>query len=202
MRFSWDQTLRQQFADNATFGLPDGSAGLDWLQEVFFGVEFTRLVTVTFKNPETDILKLQNLNRSIKNRLKRCVCGRSKEKQKELKLLFVNEEYSQRVYPIPDYHLHILMNSPARSVRECDFYTCDTEEHLDHVIRRCIKDSKFTNSNSEYTPIADIDIRPVENQADRIAYMLKAMAKPHMECVIDLHNSTFPSHKDVSGCFE
>lgn len=202
VRFSWDAHLRRLLAGNAEHGLPDLIPALDWLHETFLHVEFTRFICVTFKYPETDLLKLEKLNQSIGNRLKRAFYGRSARLQKQLKLLFVNEQYEQRVYPLPDYHLHILMNEPVRSGRECDFFCCDTEEHFDRVIRNCLKGSTFTNSNSTYQPIADIDIRAVENQADRIAYVMKALAKPHMECVIDLRNSTFPSHRDVSGVFE
>jgi len=197
--FSYNRYLRWKLAENAEYGLPDKTAVLTWIQDTFRDVEFTRMVTVTFKHPETDPFKVEKLIQSIANRIRRCFYSRRPTSRELLKFLFLIEEYPERVYGEPDYHLHFLMTEPKDSI--CDKYARkgSEREFIDSLIRNCVKGSGFTGSGSLYRPVADIDIRLVVNQADRIAYLSKALATSDRAWIPDLKNSSFPKRTDAKG---
>jgi hypothetical protein len=198
-RFSYDRHLRRKLAENVEYGLPDKAGALTWIQDTFRDVEFTRIITVTFKHPETDPFKLEKLNQSIANRIRRCFYSRRPESRELLKFLFLIEEYPERVYGEPDYHLHFLMTEPKDSIRDKHARKGSEREFFDSLIRDCIKGSRFTGSDSTYCPVADIDIRLVVNQADRIAYLSKALATSDRAWIPDLKNSSFPRRRDAKG---
>lgn len=197
--FSYNRYLRWKLAENAEYGLPDKTAVLTWIQDTFRDIEFTRMVTVTFKYPETDPFKVEKLNQSIANRIRRCFYSRRPKSRELLKFLFLIEEYSERIYGEPDYHLHFLMTEPNDSIRDQYATKGSEREYFDLLIRNCIIGSRFTGSDSLYHPVADIDIRLVVNQADRIAYLSKALATSDRAWIPDLQNSSFPKRTDAKG---
>jgi hypothetical protein len=116
-----------------------------------------------------------------------------------VKFLFLIEEHPERVYGVPDYHLHFLMTEPKDSMRDKNVPLGSGHEYFDSLIRNCIEGSRFTGYDSPYRPAADIDIRKVVNQEDRIAYLSKALATSDRAWIPDLKNSSFPKRTDAKG---
>lgn len=197
--FSYNRYLRWKMASNAEYGLVDMTESIDWLQAHFGEINFTRFITVTFEKPQTDPFKVEKYNQSIVNRLRRCFYGRSPIARENLLFFFAIEDHPIRVYGIPDYHVHFLMSEPIDSRREWIPSGLTRTIYHDSLVKNCVFGGRFTGRDSSYRPAGNVLVLPIGNQADRIAYLSKALATSDKAWIPDLRNSSFPKYTDAKG---
>lgn len=198
---NWNSILHSRLNENAErFGFSDFTPALDWIQNSFEDRMVTRFMTVTYRRPQTNIVKLQQMNRTLRNRLYRCLYRGAQVSAANFKILFINERYSRQITSQPDYHLHVVMSEPLGSPRQNEFFIGTWEEHTDSLICNCARgfrasweslSEKRVEKLLENHPVANVHIKKIDDPKGVIAYMLKTLSAPRTESLeIDYLNST------------